>query len=205
MRYADDFVVGFQYKQDAENFLEAVKSRFRSFELDLNSDNAKLIEFARFAIDRRQKRGQGRPETLDFLGFTHYCTRSRDGRFLLGRKPIAKRMTRTQRRLKEELRRRTHDSVETTAKWLGKVLDGWLQYFAVPTSHRFLDRFVTCLKRLWLRILRRRSQRDRFDWTRLATLTAEHWPRLEIRHPWPVQRFAVSDMASATQGRSRMP
>ena len=205
VRYADDFVVGFQYKQDAEHFLEAVKSRFRSFELDLNPDKTRLIEFGRFASERRRKRGQGRPETFDFLGFTHYCTRSRDGRFLLGRKPIAKRMTRTLKRLKEELRRRMHDDVETTAKWLGKVLDGWLQYFAVPTSHRFLDRFVTRLKRLWLRILRRRSQRDRFDWARLAKLTAAYWPKLEIRHPWPDVRFAVRATASTTQGRSRMP
>ena len=205
VRYADDFVVGFQYKQDAEQFLKAAKARFRRFELDLNPDKTRLIEFGRFARERRQKRGEGRPESFDFLGFTHYCTRSRDGKFLLGRKPIAKRMTRTLKRLKEALRRRMHDSVKATAKWLGKVLNGWLNYYAVPTSHRFLERFEKRLKRLWLSMLRRRSQRARFDWTRLANLTAAYWPKLEIRHPWPDVRFAVSANASVTQGRSRMP
>ena len=139
-------MVVFQYKQDAEQFLKAAKARFRRFELAPNSDKTRLIEFGRFARERRQKRGQGIPESVDFLGFTHHCTRSRDGKFLLGRKPIAKRMTRTLKRLKEALGRRMHDSVKVTAKWLGKVLNGWLNYYAVPTSHRFLERFEKRLK-----------------------------------------------------------
>ena len=120
--------------------------------------NTRLIEFGRYATQRRQERGQGRPETFDFLGFTHYCATSRGGRFQLGRKPVAKRMSRTLQRIKAVLRRRMHQDVKTTAKWLGKVVDGWLNYFAVPTSFRYLYRFVLRLKHLWLRMLRRRSQ-----------------------------------------------
>ena len=158
VRYADDFVVGFQHKRDAKRFLEAVKDRFGRFDLELHPDKTRLIEFGRFAKQNRQARGRGRPETFDFLGFTHYCAESRGGRFQLGRKPIAKRVRRTLKRLKEALLRRMHDDVKATAKWLGQVVNGWLNYYAVPTSFRFLRRFVWCLKRLWLRTLRGRSQ-----------------------------------------------
>ena len=205
VRYADDFVVGFQYERDAECFLEAVKERFGSFDLELHPDKTRLIEFGRFASERRRERGQGKPETFDFLGFTHYCAKTRRGHFQLGRKPVAKRMARTLKRLKEALRRRMHDNVKETAKWLGKVLDGWLNYYAVPTSFRYLCRFVDRLERMWLKCLRHRSQKDRTRWASVDSLTARHWPRLEIRHPWPDRRFAVSAAGSATQGRSRMP
>ena len=205
VRYADDFVAGFQHKRDAERFLEAVQDRFVRFGLDLHPGKTRLIEFGRHAMARRQARGQGRPETFDFLGFTHYCAKSREGRFQLGRKPIAKRMSRTLKRIREVLRRRMHDDVKATAKWLGKVVDGWLNYYAVPTSFRYLRRFILRLKHLWLRLLRRRSQRDRIGRARVDQLTVHHWPKLAIRHPWPSQRFAVSAREGATQGRSRMP
>ena len=154
VRYADDFVVGFQHKRDAERFLNAVKERFESFELDIHPDKTRLIEFGRFALKDRRQRGQGRPETFDFLGFTHYCAKDRRGRFQLGRKPVARRMSRTLKRIKEALRRRMHCKSKETARWLGKVLDGWLNYYAVPNSYRYLDRFTIRLKRLWLRTLR---------------------------------------------------
>ena len=201
VRYADDFVVGFQHKRDAERFLDAVKERFGSFELELHPDKTRLIEFGQFALRDRRQRGQGRPKTFDFLGFTHYCTKTRRGYFQLGRKPIAKRMGRTLKWINEALHRRMHHNVKVTAKWLGKVVDGWLNYFAVPNSYRYLERFANCVRRLWLRSLRRRSQKDRTTWADIAALTAAHWPRLEIRHPWPDRRLAVSP----TQGRSRMP
>ena len=159
VRYADDFVVGFQHKRDAERFLEAARQRFESFDLALHPDKTRLIEFGRFAQERRQQRGRGRPETFDFLGFTHYCTKDRKGQFLVGRKPVAKRMSRTLKRIKEALRGRMHANVEDTARWLGKVLGGWLNYYAVPGSYRYLYRFVQRLKRLWLTVLRRRSQK----------------------------------------------
>ena len=201
VRYADNFVVGFQHQRDAECFLNAVKERFRGFDLDLHPDKTRLIEFGRFAQSNRRQRGLGIPETFDFLGFTHYCAQTSRGRFLLGRKPVAKRMARTLKRIKEVLRRRMHDGPVTTAKWLGKVVDGWLNYYAVPTSSRYMIRFVVRLERMWRSILRRRSQKDRFEWTSIRRLTARYWPSLKLRHPWPGQRLAVSP----TQGRSRMP
>ena len=171
VRYADDFVVGFQHKRDAERFLNAVKERFGRFGLDIHPDKTRLIEFGRFAVKDRRQRGQGRPETFDFLGFTHYCAKDRRGRFQLGRKPVARRMSRTLKRIKEALRRRMHCKSKTTARWLGKVLDGWLNYYAVPNSYRYLDRFTIRLKRLWLRTLRLRSQKDRTTWADIAALT----------------------------------
>ena len=205
VRYADDFVAGFQHKRDAERFLDAVKERFGTFDLELHPDKTRLIEFGRFAHRDRRQRGQGRPETFDFLGFTHYCTKSRRGYFLLGRKPVSKRMARTLKRIKEELRRRMHCDVVDTARWLGKVVDGWLNYFAVPTSTLYLRRFVERLKRLWLKVLRRRSQKDRFSLDQIKILVEKHWPRPLIRHPWPDQRLAVSVSHGGTRGRSRMP
>ena len=189
---ATRLVVGFQHKRDAEQFLNDLKERLECFGLDLHPDKTRLIEFGRFARKNRQHRGLGKPETFDFLGFTHYCKKDRKGRFQLGRKPVAKRMTRTLKRIKEELRRRMHRSVEETGKWLGQVLNGWLNYFAVPTSHRSLRRFAHRLTRLWLKILRRRSQKDRYSGARMERVTAKYWPKLETRHPWPSQRFAVN-------------
>ena len=201
VRYADDFVVGLQHKTDAERFLNDLRERLGRFELSLHPEKTRLVEFGAFAQARRRRRGMGRPETFDFLGFTHYCTKDRKGRFQLGRKPAAKRVTRTLKRITEALRLRWHDRLEVTGRWLGRVLNGWLNYYAVPTSFRYLARFVARLKRLWLKAIRRRSQRDRFGWHDLERMTARFWPKLTIRHPWPSQRLAVN----ATQGRSRMP
>ena len=191
VRYADDFVVGFQYKRDAERFLRDLKERLASFSLELHPDKTRLIEFGKFAMADRRARGEGRPETFDFLGFTHYCRTTRKGRFGLGRKPIGKRVNRTLKRIKAELRRRMHHNVYEVAAWLGRVLGGWLRYYAVPTSFPFLKRFVLRLKRMWLRVLRRRSQKDRFTWDTIGRLAGAFWPPLRILHPWPNTRFAV--------------
>ena len=200
VRYADDFVLGFQHRNDAVRFMEALRERFAAYGLELHPEKTRLLEFGRFALANRRKRGEGRPETFDFLGLTHYCRTRRDGRFGLGRKPVAKRMRRTLKAIKAELRRRMHDNPVKTGQWLGRVLRGWLGYYAVPTSYRSLQRFANDLRRLWLHALRQRSQRDRFTWERLAALARDHWPRVSILHPWPTERFAVR-----TQGRSRMP
>jgi group II intron reverse transcriptase/maturase len=205
VRYADDVVVGFQHKRDAERFLDAAKERLGRYELALHPDKTRLIEFGRSAMNDRRQRGDGRPETFDFLGFTHYCARTRRGYFQVARKPVAKRMSRTLKRIKEALRRRRHENVGDTARWLGRVLDGWLNYYAVPMTSRHLHRFVLRLERMWLSILRRRSQKDRFKWARIAQLRARYWPKPKIRHPWPSQRFAVIAGDGVTRGRSRMP
>ena len=192
VRYADDFVLGFEYRSDAERFMEAMRERFASFGLDLHPEKTRLLEFGRFAMANRAKRGEGRPETFDFLGFTHYCRTTRNGRFGLGRKPAAKRVRRTLKAVKAALRKRMHEQPVTTGRWLGQVLRGWLGYYAVPTSYPALRRFARVLKWLWLRALRRRSQRDRFSWERLDALCRRQWPRVSILHPWPAPRFAVT-------------
>ena len=192
VRYADDFVVGFQYKRDAERFLCDLKDRLADFSLDLHPEKTRLIEFGRFAMADRRARGDRRPETFDFLGFTHYCRTTRKGHFGLGRKPIRKRVNRTLKRIEAELRRRMHDNVYEVAIWLGRVVGGWLRYYAVPTSFRSLKMFGFRLKRLWMRVLRRRSQKDCFNWGKVELLAAVFWPPLRIAHPWPDRRFAVN-------------
>ena len=192
VRYADDYVAGFELRGDAQRFLRALKERFSRFGLELHPEKTRLIEFGRFAERDRRARGERRPETFDFLGFTHYCRRTRRGRFGLGRKPEKKRMNRTLKRIGTVLRMRMHDEVITTGRWLGKVLRGWLDYYAVPTSFASMKCFADRLRRIWLRILRARSQKDRFSWERLRKLCGGLWPRLRIVHPWPQQRFAVN-------------
>lgn len=194
VRYADDFVVGFQRKWDAENFQVLLKERLEKFGLELHADKTCLIEFGRFARVNRQSRGERRPETFDFLGFTHYCRTTRKGYFGLGRKPIAKRMVRTLKRIKETLRRRKHDDIYEVARWLGQVINGWLGYYAVPTSGRYLQKFVHRLKKLWLWVLSQRSQRGRFTWDRLVIIVKSYWPPIKIRHPWPNRRFSVKHL-----------
>jgi len=191
VRYADDFVLGLQHRSDAVRFQRDATARLARYGLELHPDKTRLIEFGRFAAERRKRRGQGKPETFDFLGFTHYCRRTRSGAFGLGRKPIAKRMSRKLRALKKELKRRMHRDERENGQWLGQVLNGWLNYYAVPTSSPYLCRFRYCLEWLWMRALRRRSQKDSFEWERLRALCAQYWPRPRLRHPWPEQRFAV--------------
>ena len=192
VRYADDFVVGLQYKRDAERCLRDLRGRLAAFSLELHPDKTRFIEFGRFADMDRRTRGERRPETFDFLGFTHYCAKSRSGSFVLGRKPIGNRVERTLRQVKAELRRRMHRNPYEVAKWLGKVMDGWLRYYAVPTSLPSLTRFEFRLRILWLRAMRRRSQMDRTRLEKLGKYAAASWPPLKILHPWPEQRFAVN-------------
>ena len=190
VRYADDFVVGFQHKRDAERFLRDLKGRLASFSLELHPNKTRLIEFGRFADWDRRARGERRPETFDFLGFTHYCTKARSGSFVLGRKPVGKRVDRTLKRIKTELRRRMHQDPYEVARWLGKILTGWLRYYAVPTSYGYLKRFSLRLRKMWLRAMRRRSQMDRTRLDKLGRVARAIWPRMKILHPWPEQRFS---------------
>ena len=199
VRYADDIVVGFQHKRDAERYLRDVRERLARFGLSLHQDKTRLVEFGRFADLNRRQRGVGKPETFDFLGLTHYCTTTLRGRFRLGRKPVAKRVNRTLARIDEVLRKRWHHDIWEVGRWLGRVCNGWLNYFAVPGSGRFIRAFLRRLQRRWMRALRRRSQRARFSWKRLERMTEILWPRASIRHPW-----RTSGLPSSTRGRSRM-
>lgn len=192
VRYADDFVMGFQHRSDAERCLRELRRRLEQFGLQLHPEKTRLIEFGRFAAERRARRGQGKPETFDFLGFTHYCDTTRDGAFTIKRKSIAKRMRAALQKIKLQLRRRMHNTVNETGGWLRSVVCGWLNYHAVPGNFRCLRQFRTQVERLWLRALRRRSQKGRkWTWKRMARLTQRWLPRPKILHPYPSERLIV--------------
>ena len=191
VRYADDFVVGFQYKREAELFLKDLKERLCKFGLSLHPQKTRLVEFGRFAQADRAERGERRPETFDFLGFTHYCMKTRKGRFRLGRKPMRARRIRTLHRIKEALRKRMHHDRWEVGAWLGKVVNGWLGYYSVPGSRWSCRNFVQRVFVLWMKTVRRRSQRHKLSWERMRGMAAVLWPPVKVRHPWPEQRFAV--------------
>ena len=161
------------------------------FALSLHPDKTRLIEFGCHAADDRKQRGLGKPETFDFLGFTHICGRSRRGIFSLHRKTRRDRMRAKLRALKGELKRRMHEPIPKQGRWLGQVVRGYFQYHAVPTNYPRLAAFHYHVTVLWLRTLRRRSQKDWSKWDRMARLAAAYLPRPRILHPWPSKRFAV--------------
>ena len=191
MRYADDIVVGFEHEADARRFWDDMRKRFKEFSLSLNPDKTRLIEFGRFAAERRARRGLGKPETFNFLGFTFICERNSRGQFLVKRTTRRDRMRATLRRIKEELRRRMHEPIPEQGAWLKQVVRGFFAYHAVPTNGPALRAFYHYVKRIWLRTLRRRSQKDRFSWQRMHGLAADWLPQPRILHPYPDRRFAV--------------
>jgi group II intron reverse transcriptase/maturase len=191
VRYADDFVVGFQHESDAVRFLAELRERFRTFNLELHADKTRVIEFGRFAAERRSRRGQGRPETFDFLGFTHACDQTRQGRFTVLRRTMAKRVRAKLKALKEELRRRLHDPVRDVGRWLGQVLAGHYRYYGVPRNYAMLDGFRNQVRRLWHHALNRRSQTGTVTEARLAPIIAAWLPRPRVCHPYPDVRLAV--------------
>src|SRR5712692_112734 len=192
VRYADDFIVGFQHETDARRFLEAMRERLREYSLSLHPEKTRLIEFGRFAAENRKRRGLGKPETFNFLGFTFICGKSRRGNFLIKRKSRRDRMRAKLRMIKEEMWRRMHQPIPKQGKWLALVVGGYFNYHAVPTNGRAIAAFRFFVTELWKQALRRRSQRDRTTWQRL-TQVADHWlPQPHIRHPWPDARFAVT-------------
>jgi RNA-directed DNA polymerase len=191
MRYADDIVVGFEHEADARRFWDDMRKRFEEFSLSLNPDKTRLIEFGRFAAERRAHRGLGKPETFNFLGFTFICERNSRGQFLVKRTTRRDRMRATLRRIKDELRRRMHQPIPEQGAWLKQVVRGFFAYHAVPTNGAALRAFYYYVKRIWLRTLRRRSQKDRFSWQRMHRLAAAWLPQPRILHPYPDKRFAV--------------
>jgi group II intron reverse transcriptase/maturase len=200
VRYADDFVIGFEHEADARACLEALTARMRKFGLTLHPDKTRLIEFGRSSAARREREGRGRCETFDFLGFTHICGRTRKNqRFVLWRRTMAKRMRRTLAAIKAQLKRRRHDSIGSTGRWLTSVIRGWLQYHAVPNNMRRLNQFVDAVTKLWLRQLRRRSQRGRaaWPWSRMKRLVRRYLPQPKILHPYPHDRFRARLAARA--------
>ena len=191
VRYADDFIVGFQHETDGRRFLDMMRERLGEFALSLHPEKTRLIEFGRFAAERRRRLGLGKPETFTFLGFTFTCGKTRAGKFQIRRKTRADRMRAKLRKIKETLRRYMHLPIPALGKWLGRVVSGYVNYFAVPTNGRALHVFRHRVVDLWRRTLRRRSQKDRFTWERMTKLADAWLPKPTILHPWPSVRFAV--------------
>jgi len=197
VRFADDYIVGFEHERDAQQFLADLRDRIAKFCLELAPEKTRLIEFGRYAAQRRQARGLGRPETFDFLGFTHACAKNGIGRFMLKRATIAKRMQAKLREVKEELRRRRHLPIPEQGKWLASVVRGHLAYYAVPGNTDAIAAFRARAIWHWYRSLRRRSQRKRLNWERMTRIANRSVPRARPMHPWPHVRFDAH-----TQGRS---
>ena len=197
VRFADDFVAGFEHEGDAQRFLADLRERFSKFNLELHPDKTRLIEFGRNAARNRAARGLGKPETFDYLGFTHYCGKSKYGRFWLRRKTIAKRMRAKLAEVKKELRRRRHHPIPEQGRWLGSVVRGHLAYYAVPGNTDAVAAFRTQVTRHWLKSLRRRSQRHRLNWERMNRIATRWLPPAKVQHPFPNVRFDAR-----TRGRS---
>jgi RNA-directed DNA polymerase len=191
VRYADDFVVGFQHESDARRFLDELRDRFRKFNLELHAEKTRVIEFGRLASERRERRGQGKPETFDFLGFTHICDKTRQGgRFIVLRQTIAKRMHAKLVDLKESLRRCMHLPICDVGRWLGQVLLGHYRYYGVPRNYTALDLFRHRVRKLWQRVMNLRGQKGRIGATRMKPIAARWLPKPRICHPYPEVRLA---------------
>lgn len=191
VRYADDFVIGFSSEADARQCLEALRERMAKFGLGLHPDKTRLIEFGRHAERNRKRRGDQPPETFDFAGFTHLCGQTRGGSFTVHRRTTRKKFQAKLTDLTRSLYQRRHRDLAETGAWLASVYRGWCQYYAVPGNYVCLGRFQTALQGIWLRVLRRRSQRGRhLTWTKFAKLCNRWLPNPKILHPYPEQRFA---------------
>jgi group II intron reverse transcriptase/maturase len=192
VRFADDFIVGFEYQDDAERFLEGLRERLAKFSLELHPDKTRLIEFGPHAARRRAARGEGKPETFSFLGFTHICAATRSGRFWIRRKTDTKRLRAKLKQAKAEIMRRRHLPVPEQGRWLASVVTGHQAYYAVPGNYGAVHAFRTQVTRHWHHALRRRSQKTRLTWPRMNRLVTRWLPPARITHPFPEQRFAAS-------------
>ena len=199
VRFADDFVIGFEHQAEAERFLVELKERFQKFGLELHSEKTRLIEFGRNAAEERAKRGEGKPETFAFLGFTHICGKTRGGRFTVIRQTMRKRLQAKLKAVGTALRRRMHDGIPALGAYLRSVMTGHMRYYAVPFNIRAIQRFRYGLVLLWRQSLSRRSQTAHVTWERMKELEKRWIPPARICHPFPEQRLCVT-----TQGRSRM-
>ena len=197
VRFADDFVAGFEHQGDAQQFLSDLRERLAKFALELHPDKTRLIEFGRNAVRARAARGDGKPETFDFLGLTHICGRTKNGRFWLRRKTISKRMRAKLAEVKDQLRRRMHLPIPEQGRWLASVVRGHLAYYAVPGNTDAVSGFRIQVARLWFKALRRRSQRHRLNWVRMNRIVTWWLPPARVQHPFPSVRFNAR-----TQGRS---
>ena len=192
VRYADDFVMGFEHRADAEQFQRDLTERLSKFHLELHADKTRLIEFGRFAATNRERRGDSKPETFNFLGFTHICGKTRQGKFAVWRQTMRKRMRAKLKAIKLELKRRLHTPLPTQGQWLRAVVMGHYRYYGVPRNGPALSEFRYQVIYLWKRALERRSQTAYITWERIYRI-AERWlPNAKICHPYPAQRLRVT-------------
>jgi len=191
VRYADDIVMGFEHRADAERCLAAWHARLAQFGLRLHPAKTRLVEFGRHAAANRKQRGEGKPETFDFLGFTHYCGKFRSGQYLVRRQTMRTRLRRKLQQVKAELYRRRHEAVPVQGAWVQRVIRGHFAYYGVPGNQSGLEHFRAAVTRLWYCALRRRGQRRPFTWDRLGRVVRRWIPRVRIVHPYPAVRFAV--------------
>lgn len=190
VRYADDSVVGFRTQWQAQRFLVQLQERMARFGLSLNASKTRLIEFGRFAVKNCRRQGLSKPQTFDFLGFTHCCSTHRNGRFQILRLTVKKRMRATLQSIGAELNRRRHEPIRVQGQWLNRVVNGYFNYYAVPGNLSRLNGFRDAVCRLWRQALRRRSQRHRLQWSRFGLLTRFYVPSPRHAHPYPEERFA---------------
>jgi hypothetical protein len=192
VRWADDFVVGFQHRSEAERFHKELAERFAKFKLKLHPEKTRLIEFGRYAAENRKRRGQGKPETFNFLGFTHICGKKRsNGMYTVIRQTMSKRKRAKLKEIKTELKKRMHLPVPEVGKWLRSVVGGHNRYYGVPMNLPSLYTFRFQVGRLWYRTLRRRSQKKRLTWERMYRLIGKWLPPAMIHHPYPLRRLGV--------------
>jgi group II intron reverse transcriptase/maturase len=192
VRFADDIVVGFQEKSDAKQFWAELTVRVRKFALELHPEKTRLLEFGPFAVKNRKQRGEGKPETFNFLGFTHICAKKRsNGRFTVIRQTIRKRLQAKLNEVKTELRQRMHHPIPEVGQWLRSVVDGHSRYYGVPMNDSSLHLFRLQVGRLWYRALSRRSQTGRVPWDRMHRIIVRYLPPVRIYHPYPLRRMGV--------------
>ncbi len=191
VRFADDIILGFEHRSDAERFRNELAERFREFGLELHPDKTRVLEFGRFAVERRRGRGEGKPMTFDFLGFTHICGRTRSGKFMVRRQTMRKRLQAKLNAVKAELRQRLHDPVPEVGAWLRSVVGGHLRYYGVPTNGPALALFRQRVGRLWYRILARRSQTGQMSWDRMQRLIQTWLPPARLYHSYPARGLGV--------------
>jgi group II intron reverse transcriptase/maturase len=192
VRYADDIVVGFEHRAEAERFKEELAERLKKFNLELQGEKTRLIEFGRCAAKDRASRGEGKPETFNFLGFTHICGKKRKGQFCVLRQTMKKRMRAKLKALEIELKRRMHMPTPEQGQWLRSVLMGHYQYYGVPRNYPAMGTFRQAVVRLWRRNLERRSQKGHISWERMNRLTQKWLPYPHICQPYPEQRLHVT-------------
>ena len=199
VRFADDFVVGFEHRHEAERFLAELRERFAQFGLELHPDKTRLLRFGRWAAQSARARGAGKPETFNFLGFTHCCGKTRKGRFTVLRLTMRKRWQAKLREVKTELRRRMHLPVRSQGAYVRAVVLGHVRYYGVPMNGATLGAFRRAIGLLWWRVLRHRSQGNHLPWHRMTRYLDRWLPPARICHPYPLVRLGV-----ITLGKSRM-